>query len=90
MRRAFLDKAEKLEEARRPGSVTLLVLECRDFILSNPPIVAQAAYSAAQGFDLIPDAIVCVDTSAGDGGWLAYQIKWPWGWSEAARNWPSA
>ena len=61
MRRAFLDKAEKLEEARRPGSVTLLVLECRDFILSNPPIVAQAAYSAGQGFDLIPDAIVCVD-----------------------------
>jgi hypothetical protein len=67
---------EKLEAARPPGRTTLLVLESRDFIMSNPVDIATAigravAHAAVQP----PDAIIHVDTTAGPGSWMVYYVK---------------
>jgi len=87
IRKAFLEKSPKLEAARTPGAVTALVLEHGDYVLSNPWIVARAAYSVACAVEIsLPDAIVIVDTSAGEGAWMDYLVKFgPW-WSNAATD----
>jgi hypothetical protein len=85
---AFLAKAPKLEAARHDGDVTLLVLESSDYIMSNPVLVAQGVYAAAKNCTSLPGAIICVDTTAGEGHWLAYRIKNLTWWSNAALDLP--
>lgn len=84
--KALSDKSPKLEAARQPEGVTLLVLESHDYIMSNPVLIAQGIYAAAQGFSALPDAIVCVDTAPGDSHWMPYFIKHLAWWSDAALN----
>jgi hypothetical protein len=87
--KALEDKTPKLEAARQTGGITLLVLESHDNIMSNPVVIAQGVYAAAQGHSVLPDAIVCVETSAGDDHWIPYVIKNCLWWSEAAQNLPT-
>jgi hypothetical protein len=84
--RALREKLDKLEASRPPDGVTLLVLETRDFIMSNPIVVAQALYRAAQKHRAVPDVIIHVDTTAGDGHWIGYYEKFGEWWSERARG----
>jgi hypothetical protein len=77
----------KLEASRVTGSVTALVLEHWDFILSNPWIAARAVYTAASTLDIpLPDIIIIIDTSAVSGGWLDYLVKFGDWWSDAATD----
>lgn len=80
---ALLSKGPKLEESRLPGGVTLLALENRDFIMANPTVIAQAIYDVCGSFSPVPDAVVCVDTTAGEGHWLAYRVKFLKWWASA-------
>jgi hypothetical protein len=88
IRTALDKKVRKLEAARLPGGKTLLVLESQDFVLSNPVVIAQAVHAAAQGLTPMPDEIVCIDVSAGEGGWREYPIKLGDRWSAAALDLP--
>jgi hypothetical protein len=87
---AFESKCPKLAAARTPGSTTLLVLESHDTVMSNPVVLAQAAYAAAQGRSDLPDAVICVDTSASDSEehWMDYPVKNGVCWSDAAQDLP--
>ena len=87
--KALADKTPKLEAARQPGGVTLLALESHDYIMSNPVLIAQAVYAAAKERRVLPDAIVCVETSAGNDHWMPYFIKNLAWWSDAAENLPA-
>ena len=83
-------KTPKLEAARQPGGITLLVLESHDYIMSNPVVIAQGVYVAAQRHAAcLPDAIICVETSAGDDHWIPYVIKSCEWWSDTAQNLPA-
>jgi hypothetical protein len=84
VRDAFRDKTPKLEAARVADGITLLVLENRDFIMANPVVIAQAVGAVGSTYSPVPDAIVCVDTTAGEGCWLTYRIKMKDWWSPAA------
>ncbi len=84
--RALEAKLEKLEAARPEAGVTLLALESRDFIMSNPVVIAQAVFRAADEETLLPDAIIHVDTTAGPDHWIDYYVKIGDWWSEAARG----
>ena len=86
--RALADKTPKLQAARKPGGVTLLVLESHDYIMSNPVLIAQGVYTAARECSALPDTITCVETSAGDDHWMSYFIKNLGWWSDAAMNLP--
>jgi hypothetical protein len=88
VRTALDKKVRKLETARLPGGRTLLVLENQDFVASNPVVIAQALYAAAQGLTPMPDDIVCIDVSAGEGAWREYSIKLGDQWSNAALDLP--
>ncbi len=88
VRTALDKKVRKLEAGRLPGGRTLLVLENQDFVVSNPVVIAQAVYAAAQGLTPMPDEIVCVDLSAAEGTWREYPIKVGDRWSDAALDLP--
>lgn len=85
---AFAAKCPKLEVARTADATTLLALEMRDFVMSNPVVLAQAIHAAAHGRSDLPDVIICVDTCAGDGHWMPYVVKNGGWWSDAARDLP--
>jgi hypothetical protein len=80
--RALAAKCPKLEAARTTGSVTLLVLENRDYILTNPWLLMRVVKSLAEPRGDVPDAIICVETSGGDGNWIAYRTKFLDWWSD--------
>jgi hypothetical protein len=65
--------------------VTLLVLESRDYMMSDPWQLMRATFTAAHGREDIPDAIVWVDTAAGldEDHWMVYTAKND-PWSNAA------
>ena len=74
--RALRAKLEKLEASRPPGGTTLLILESRDCIMSNPVDIARAVGRAATRAPVQPpDAIIHVDTTAGPGSWIDYYVK---------------
>jgi hypothetical protein len=76
IRKALVEKTPKLEGARREGSTTALVLEMNDYVLSNPTLVQAAIYESALSVGTpIPDVITIVETSAGDGSWMNYEVK---------------
>ena len=83
-RTALERKAPKLEAARPRGGATLLVLESRDFVLTNDVVLDQAIYQAAQGFSPTPDHIAVADTSAGEDAWREHAVKVDDRWSAAA------
>lgn len=87
--KALADKTPKLEAARQPGGVTLLALESHDYIMSNPVLIARGVYTAARECRVLPDAIVCVETSAGEDHWMPYFIKNLAWWSDATQNLPA-
>jgi hypothetical protein len=82
--RALQDKLEKLETSRPQDGVTLLVVESRDFIMSNPSYIAQALHRASKSHLHIPNYIIHVDTSAGNGHWIVYYEKCEGWWSNRA------
>jgi hypothetical protein len=85
IRKALVEKTPKLEGARREGSTTALVLEMSDYVLSNPTVVQAAIYESALSFENpLPDVITIVETSAGDGSWMNYEVKFGGWWSESA------
>ena len=72
---ALRRKCPKLESARTPLGVTLLVLETNDFIMTNPWFVSRAIKTAVFESDVpVPDVIIHVDTSAGT-SWIPYMVK---------------
>jgi len=84
--RALTTKLAKLEAARPKGGVTVLALESRDFVMSNPVVIAQAVFGVAGERPLLPDVIVHVDTTAGLGHWIDYWVKIGNWWSDAAQG----
>jgi hypothetical protein len=66
----------------------MLVLESHDFVMSNPVVLAQAAFAAARERSDIPDVVMCVDTSASadEEHWFDYLVKYGDWWSDAARS----
>ena len=85
IRKALFEKTPKLERARRQGATTALVLEMNDYVLSNPTVVQAAIYNSALSVESpLPDVITIVETSAGDGSWMNYDVKFGLWWSEAA------
>jgi hypothetical protein len=81
---AIVSKGQKLEDWRQAEGITLLALENQDFVMAYPVVIARAVYDACQSFSPVPDCIVCVDTTAGDGAWLAYRIKMHDWWADSA------
>jgi hypothetical protein len=76
IRRALSDKAGKLEISRTGEATTVLVFELNDYMLSGPGDVMSAVYEAAQSIEEpLPDHIIMIDVSSGDGSWMAYYTK---------------
>jgi len=80
--KALAEKCPKLQTEKNchPGSVSLLVLGAHDVRMANPAVLMRTTYTAAQDFVAngnvtIPDAIIWVDTAAGEGHWNAYVTK---------------
>jgi hypothetical protein len=80
--KALAQKCPKLQAEKdcHPGSVSLLVLGSHDVRMANPAVLMRSTYAVAQEFEAngsgaIPDAIIWVDTAAGDGHWLPYVTK---------------
>ncbi len=84
--RALDRKCPKLESSRRPSSTTLLVLESRDFVMSNPWLVARAVHESAKVRSDVPDAIFIIDTTPGVGAWIPYRLKDRGGWLMGVRD----
>lgn len=85
IRKALSDKAPKLEAARISNSKTVLVLEMNDYVLSNRWEVSRIFYSVAQSVEVpLPDVVIIVDTSAGEGAWVEYTVNFDDWWSDAA------
>jgi hypothetical protein len=80
--KALAEKCPKLQAEKNchPGSVSLLVLGSHDVRMASPAALMTSTYTAAQEFEAngnvaIPDAIIWVDTAAGEGHWNAYVTK---------------
>lgn len=80
--KALAEKCPKLqvEKSCHPGSVSLLVLGSHDVRMANPVVLMTTTYTEAQDFEAngdvaIPDAIIWVDTAAGEGHWNPYVAK---------------
>jgi hypothetical protein len=85
IRKALTDKLPKLEATRTGNSTTALVIETSDYILSNTAEVSRVFYTTSKAVGiLLPDIVIVVDTSAGDGAWTDATVKFGTWWSEAA------
>ena len=85
IRKALLDKAPKLEDARSDGAITVLALESNDYVLSNSSEIARILHATAPTVEVpIPDVIIIVDTSPGVGSWSSSSVKFGDWWSDAA------
>ncbi len=80
--KALAQKCPKLQAGKdcHPGSFSLLVLGSHDVRMANPAFLMRTTYTAAQDFvangnGTIPDAIIWVETTAGEGHWNAYVAK---------------
>lgn len=80
--KALAQKCPKLQAEKdcRPDRVSLLVLGSHDVRMANPAVLMRTTYTAAQDFvasgnGTIPDAIIWVDTAAGEDHWNAYVTK---------------
>jgi hypothetical protein len=80
--KALAEKCPKLQAEKdgHPGSVSVLVLGSHDVRMAVPAVLMRTTYAAAQEFAAdgevtIPDAIIWVDTAAGEGHWDAYVTK---------------
>jgi hypothetical protein len=77
-------KAPKLEAWRQPQSATVLALESRDYVMANPWTIAKVTHDVAHDFPGLPDFIIVIDTTGGEGHWIAYTVKKPSGWMQSA------
>jgi hypothetical protein len=80
LQNALESKCPKLavEQQRRPGSISLLVLESHDLRTANPFALQPATIVAAAALDerLVPDVIVFVDTiNQSERDWMLYLVK---------------
>ena len=83
--KALQTKLGKLEASRSTCDValTVMVLESNDYIMSNPVLITQSIRRTMNAVALPePDALINIETSAGDGHWIDYLVKFNDWWSE--------